>query len=261
MTKITKFPEDLDTNIELPDIDSDDLMDDVGIEHDVQHTLLNQAVIELQKKVGKNNSEDKNSLIGMLEYLFQYEITGSATFSKLTNEIEIEGIKSLKLDIGDVIEIYGSTKNDNLYTVEDVTDILDDKIIVNYEHRNGNGSLSLEDEAVNCKIKRVCKYWQAPLGLGQAWVDVSNTLVRDGNRTNTTNRVIKTEIVGYAIADGYKIDFYLNGVLEVDYFSTRTSSSDNIYGQLYSTEIKQGDVYKFDWDITRIDNTKLRELR
>ena len=62
MTKITKFPEDLDTNIELPDIDSDDLMDDVGIEHDVQHTLLNQAVIELQKKVGANDSSDDNSL-------------------------------------------------------------------------------------------------------------------------------------------------------------------------------------------------------
>ena len=62
MAKITKFPASLDTELDLPDISLLDMMDAEGIEHDVQHTLLNQAVVELQKKVGKDNSEDEASL-------------------------------------------------------------------------------------------------------------------------------------------------------------------------------------------------------
>ena len=37
-------------------------MNQPEIEHDVQHTRLNQAVIQLQKKVGKDQSEDQTSL-------------------------------------------------------------------------------------------------------------------------------------------------------------------------------------------------------
>ena len=62
MTKITNFPEALDTADNLPDISGSDRMNQAGIEHDVQHTTLNQAVIRLQKKVGKDQSEDQTSL-------------------------------------------------------------------------------------------------------------------------------------------------------------------------------------------------------
>ena len=62
MTKITNFPQALDSELNLPNIGKDDRMNDPIIEHDVQHTLLNQAVIELQKKVGANDSSDDNSL-------------------------------------------------------------------------------------------------------------------------------------------------------------------------------------------------------
>lgn len=61
MAKLTNFPADLDTNANLPDIGANDAMDAEGIEHDVQHTTLNQAVIELQKKVGVDDSSDSSS--------------------------------------------------------------------------------------------------------------------------------------------------------------------------------------------------------
>lgn len=62
MTKITNFPEALDTETNLPNIDAEDRMNDPNIQHDKQHTLLNQAVIEMQKKIGKNDSDDEDSL-------------------------------------------------------------------------------------------------------------------------------------------------------------------------------------------------------
>ena len=62
MTKKTNYPEALDTNQNLPDITAADRMNQAGLEHDVQHTTINQAVIELQKKVGKDLSEDQASL-------------------------------------------------------------------------------------------------------------------------------------------------------------------------------------------------------
>lgn len=62
MTKKTNYPEALDTAEKLPDITAADRMNQAGIEHDVQHTIINQAVIELQKKVGKDLSEDQASL-------------------------------------------------------------------------------------------------------------------------------------------------------------------------------------------------------
>jgi len=62
MTKITNFPEALDTADNLPDISGSDRMNQPEVEHDVQHTRLNQAVIQLQKKVGKDQSEDQTSL-------------------------------------------------------------------------------------------------------------------------------------------------------------------------------------------------------
>lgn len=62
MTKITNYPEALDTVDNLPDISGSDRMNQPGLEHDVQHTRLNQAVIQLQKKVGKDQSEDQTSL-------------------------------------------------------------------------------------------------------------------------------------------------------------------------------------------------------
>lgn len=61
MTKLTKYPEGLDTANDLPDIGASDRMNAPGMEHHAQHTRLNQAVVALQKKVGENNSADVDS--------------------------------------------------------------------------------------------------------------------------------------------------------------------------------------------------------
>jgi len=77
MTKITKFPQALDTENELPDIDLSRRMNEAGYEHDVQHTLLNQAVVEIQKKVGADNSTDNRSLDNRVRYLEEHGSGGS----------------------------------------------------------------------------------------------------------------------------------------------------------------------------------------
>lgn len=103
-------------------------------------------------------------------------------------------VRKLKLDIGDVIEVSGSKYNDGTYTVEDFDDQSFGVILVNYEHRNGRGSLSLTDETLDgsyeVTIKRICKYWLAPLGLGQAWVDVEDGRGLGATVVNSSNRSI-----------------------------------------------------------------------
>src|SRR5690625_3534032 len=62
MSKLTQYPEGLDNDQNLPNISDSDRMNDAGIEHDVQHTLLNQAVIQIQKKLGKNDDPNPESI-------------------------------------------------------------------------------------------------------------------------------------------------------------------------------------------------------
>lgn len=100
--------------------------------------------------------------------------TGSAQFIRAANEILMTGIVTdLGLEIGDVIQITGSASNNLILTVEYITDAND--INVNYAHRNGAGPLSLTNETVGCTIKRLSKWYAAPLGLGQDWVFLTAT--------------------------------------------------------------------------------------
>lgn len=128
-----------------------------------------------------------------LGFSLQPHIEGSAAFTRIDNQIVLTGIvPTLALEVGDVIEITGSASNNRLHTVESITD--DDTIIVNYEHRNGAGSLSLIDETENVTIKRIAKWFNAPVGLGQAWVDVSSIRATGNNYTNTTGRPITVSV-------------------------------------------------------------------
>lgn len=127
----------------------------------------------------------------------QPSMTGTATFTKSSNKIAMTGIKAnLGLEIGDVIQVSGSAKagNNKIFTCESVNT---DDVVVNYEHRNGAGVLSLTDESgkTGVTIKRVAKWYNAPLGLGQAWVDVNSLVVVNSSRTNSTNRPIGLSIV------------------------------------------------------------------
>ena len=118
---------------------------------------------------------------------YQPTITGTATLNGTTdNTIALTGVvTALNLLVGDVIRIYVSSLNyDSLHTVESITD--DDHIIVNYEHagNRGNGSLKLPDFTGKASINRVAKWYSAPIGIGQAWVDVTTS--RLVNVTYTT---------------------------------------------------------------------------
>lgn len=126
-----------------------------------------------------------------LGFSLQPTITGSSNFSKTDNKMGTSGlVAALGLEVGDVIVVSGTTSNDNTYTVESIVDA--SNVVVNYEHRNGAGSLSLTDElGVNATIKLLCKWYCAPIGLGQAWVDVISNRSSSTTYTNTTGRSIQ----------------------------------------------------------------------
>lgn len=123
----------------------------------------------------------------------QPSITGSCTTNGTTdNTLALTGIvPALALETGDVIQITGSTGglNDKLFTVESITD--DNSIIVNYEHagNRGDGSLKLADETATVTIKRIAKWFNAPLGMGQAWVETS-AIVQNTVYVNTLQRTL-----------------------------------------------------------------------
>lgn len=121
-------------------------------------------------------------------------VSGPAVFTSTTNNIQKTGIvTALSLEVGDVIQVSGTASNNKIFTVESITD--DNNIVVNYEHRNGAGSLSLTNETVSCAIKLLCKWFRAPVGLGQAWVDVVSSRAPNTNYTSPTNRSIACSLL------------------------------------------------------------------
>lgn len=128
-----------------------------------------------------------------LGFAEQPTTTGSAVFTRATNNIQMTGIvAALGLEVGDVIQITGTVSNNFTMTVEVVTDA--NNIIVNAAHANGSGSLSLTNETATCTIKRIAKNSVAPLGLGQAWVDVTASRAAGVTYTNTTGRAIAVSV-------------------------------------------------------------------
>lgn len=122
-------------------------------------------------------------------------MTGSATLNGTTDNTvqSTDIVTALALEVGDVIRIQYSGY-DKLHTVESITD--DNSIIVNYEHagNRGNGSLRLADETTTVTITRIAKWYNAPLGQGQGWVDVTASRPKNTLITNTTGRTIEALI-------------------------------------------------------------------
>lgn len=118
-------------------------------------------------------------------------MTGSATLNGTTdNTVQLTGIvTTLGLEVGDVIRIQYSGY-DKLHTVESITD--DNSIIVNYEHagNRGDGSLKLTDTTTSVTVTRIAKWFNAPVGLGQAWQGVTSSRAVGTTYTNTTGRTI-----------------------------------------------------------------------
>lgn len=123
----------------------------------------------------------------MLEPLVRGSVTGTATFTKTTNNINLTGIGSIGLEIGDVITVSGSTNNNKEFTVEMLGDA--DNLVVNYEHRNGTSSKSLIQETkAGVTVKLLAKWFNAPVGLGQGWLSVKASRGLVSVYTNLTGR-------------------------------------------------------------------------
>ena len=149
--------------------------------------------------------------------------TGTATFTATDNKIVMTGIVSaLDLEVGDVIQFTSGTDANNakMRTVESI--INNNEIVVNYEHcgARGNGSLKLSNKSgISCTVKRVAKYYNAPLGLGQGWVNVLSFRIYSTSYSNSLNRAIGISIM----AGNSTLSIYSNGAVAVS--SSVTSSA------------------------------------
>ena len=141
-------------------------------------------------------------------------VTGTATFTNATNNIQLTGIGDLSgLAVGDVIQITGSVSNNKLFTVSSRTN--SDNIIVNVRHAGvtadataeGNKALVGEVAATSVTATLYCKAKDAPIGLGMGYV---TTTFGAAVQTNTTGRTIVYS--AYVVSGSTGLDGKVNGV-------------------------------------------------
>lgn len=143
---------------------------------------------------------------------------GTATFTNSTNNIALTGV-GIGVEVGDVISITGSVSNDKEFTIESITDA--NNVIVNAAHAGGTSSKSLVNETVAVTVTLVCKWYLAPIGLGQGWVNVAGSRVRNVTYQGAPNRVTVVAVTSHCVAN--TSDFYVDGLLV-----SRLSTSGNI---------------------------------
>ena len=123
----------------------------------------------------------------------QPTMTGTATIiGSGGNTVQLTNIvPTLGLEVGDVIRIQ-YTGYDKLHTVEST--IYNYLIAVNREHAGdrGNGSLRLPDTTTFAIITRIAKWYNAPIGLGQAWVACPRA--RNTTYTNASGRLVAVSV-------------------------------------------------------------------
>lgn len=155
---------------------------------------------------------------------------GSSVFTNVDNNIALTGI-GVGVEVGDVIQITGSTNNNGEFTVEVITD--DNNVIVNQAHAGGTTSKSLVDETATVSVILLCKWYLAPVGLGQGWVDVTASRLQNVSYPNSTNRTIKASISSGFVSNWL---IYINGLA--------ISQNDNSGSTQYRTlqaEVPNGD--------------------
>ena len=145
-------------------------------------------------------------------------ITGSTVFTNATNSIFLPGIGSIGFEVGDVIQVTNTADNDNLYTVEVITNA--NNIIVNQAHAGGTTTKSLSAETADAVVRLISKWYNAPNGLGQGWIDFfpSGLRIIGVTYTNNTGRpfevavsIISNTTTGDAsnfIIDDQNVGFY-----------------------------------------------------
>lgn len=159
--------------------------------------------------------------------------TGSAVFDNTDNSITLVSV-GVGVEIGDVIQISGSPLNSKEFTLEEI--VSTGKIIVNKAHAGGTTSKSLVSETATVTVKLLCKWYLAPVGLGQGWVDVFGQRVLGEPYDNNTKRSIGVSIHARGTTvDGLRIFLESNGV---------TVSSGSVegsgYGPTLYSEIPNG---------------------
>lgn len=131
--------------------------------------------------------------------------SGTATFTNATNNINLTGI-GIGVEVGDVIQITGSTNNNGEFTIEVITD--NNNIIVNQAHAGKSrtvspiGLKSLINETATVTVKLLAKYYNASNGLGQDWVDVTENRTVNISYPNITNREIFVAYTSTQIGSG-----------------------------------------------------------
>jgi len=113
-------------------------------------------------------------------------VTGTAIFTNSDNNINLTGIGSIGLEIGDVVQVTGTVSNNKLFTVEVITDT--NNLIVNAAHAGGTTIKSLVDETVSATVTLVAKWFNAGLGVGQGWVKPTRSA--SVLYTNNTGRAV-----------------------------------------------------------------------
>lgn len=181
--------------------------------------------------------------------------TGTATFDAVTNNINLTGI-GIGVEIGDVIQISGATdaKNNSEFTVEVITD--NNNIIVNQAHANKSTSKNVVSRSgdTDVTVKLLAKWYNAPIGLGQGWVDV--TSIRSSlniNYVNLTNRIIDVVAYKNVIANDAYITINFDDTGEIITKSRGQAGSDGHASYSF--------VYKEKYSISSYILTKILELR
>lgn len=146
-------------------------------------------------------------------------LTGTATFTKTSNNINLNGIGSIGLEIGDVITIKNSALNNSEFTVEVITNA--NNIIVNAAHANGTTSKSLKDEAkAGVTAGLLAKWYNAPVGLGQAWQAVAGSRAFGTAYTNSTGRPIYVYVTQGALTGPTTLRTHVDGLLLAEAISS-----------------------------------------
>lgn len=161
--------------------------------------------------------------------------TGTTTFTATTNNINLTGI-GIGVEIGDVIQISGAedSKNNSEFTIEVITD--ENNVIVNQVHSNKgtskNVAARVNDTGVTVKL--LAKWYNAPIGLGQDWIELTSSRASSTPYPNPTNRTIKVSVKYGEVAH--------NLLLSVNGVNVSEASNNNGRGNVYA-EVSKGSSY------------------
>jgi hypothetical protein len=170
-------------------------------------------------------------------------VTGTATFANSTNNINLTDIGSIAgLEVGDVIQVSGSVGNNSEFTVEVITDA--NNVIVNQAHAGGSAtkSLATETSTAGVTVQLLVKWYDAPVGVGQGWVELFSSRTSGVTYTNSTGRAIVVRLASFAVGAITRV------ALTVDAFATYGNTTASLGGSTghssIETHINKGSTYE-----------------